>query len=106
MTCRNGCSAQNGPGSNNDFTIGYLPYTAPSLGHSFPALCRARVGSTDVLLGPRPFLPNLRGGWLPFVRLAPSVLRRDPTSPVRACPPCGFQPSRTGLDPIRTETSR
>ena len=37
-----------------------LPHSAPSLGHSFPALCRARVGLTDVFLGPRPFLPNLR----------------------------------------------
>src|SRR5215472_9104920 len=27
-------------------------HTAPSLGHSFPALCRARVGPNDVLLGP------------------------------------------------------
>src|SRR5262245_3430014 len=46
-----------------------LPYTAQSLGHSFPALCRARVGLTDVLLGPRPSLPNLRRGRFPFVRL-------------------------------------
>src|SRR6516162_5672172 len=46
-----------------------LPHTAQSLGHSFPALCRARVGRNDVLLGPRPSLPNLRGGLLPFVRL-------------------------------------
>jgi len=27
-----------------------LPHTAQSLGHSFPALCRARVGLNDVLL--------------------------------------------------------
>src|SRR6516225_8610228 len=46
-----------------------LPHTAQSLGHSYPALCRARVGRNDVLLGPRPSLPNLRGGLLPFVRL-------------------------------------
>src|SRR5215475_8553525 len=46
-----------------------LPHTAQSLGHSFPALCRARVGLTDVLLGPRPSLPILRRGLLPFVRL-------------------------------------
>src|SRR3954464_2443019 len=61
----------------------YFPHTAQSLGHSFPALCRARVGSNDVLLGPRPSLPNLRER-LPFVvrlvhryygvvRLLPSV---------------------------------
>src|SRR5262249_17853356 len=35
-------------------------HTAQSLGHSFPALCRTRVGLNDVLLGPRPSLPNLR----------------------------------------------
>jgi hypothetical protein len=46
-----------------------LPHTAQSLGHWFPALCRARVGSTDVLLGPRPSLPNLRRDDFPFVRL-------------------------------------
>src|ERR1700674_2071544 len=48
---------------------GYLSHTAQSLGHSFPALCRARVGRSDVLLGPRTSLPNLRQEWLPFVRL-------------------------------------
>src|ERR1039458_7359365 len=46
-----------------------LSHTAQSLGHSFPALCRARVGLNDVLLGPRPSLPNLRGRLLFFVRL-------------------------------------
>src|SRR4029077_16885864 len=49
--------------------LGCLSHTAQSLGHSFPALCRARVGSDDVLLGPRPSLPNLRRGSLPFFRL-------------------------------------
>src|ERR1700674_4788315 len=43
--------------------------TAQSLGHSFPALCRARVGPNDVLLGPRPSLPNLRRRLPFFVRL-------------------------------------
>src|SRR6266853_1379236 len=49
--------------------LGCLSHTAQSLGHSFPALCRARVGLNDVLLGPRPSLPNLRRGLLLFVRL-------------------------------------
>src|ERR1700719_448791 len=35
-----------------------LPHTVQSLGHSFPALCRARVGLHDVLLGPRPSSPT------------------------------------------------
>src|ERR1700733_9596517 len=48
--------------------LGYLPHTVQSLGHSFPALCRARVGWHDVLLGPRPSLPGFRRGWLPLVR--------------------------------------
>src|ERR1700694_3119543 len=46
----------------------YLAHTAQSLGHSFPALCRARVGLSDVLLGPRPFLPRLRRGMFLVVR--------------------------------------
>src|SRR5712691_3854684 len=46
-----------------------LTHTTQSLGHSFPALCRARVGLSDVLLGPCPSLPNLRRGLLLFVRL-------------------------------------
>src|ERR1035438_1126378 len=45
-----------------------LTHTVPSLGHSFPALCRARVGRSDVLLGPRPSLPHLRRRLLLFVR--------------------------------------
>src|SRR5262249_1379215 len=44
-------------------------HTIQSLGHSFPALCRASVGLNDVLLGPRPFLPSLRRRSLFFVRL-------------------------------------
>src|SRR6266404_7700850 len=48
--------------------LGCLSHTAQSLGHSFPALSRARVGLSDVLLGPRPFLPCLRRRWLLFVR--------------------------------------
>src|SRR5437899_10586335 len=48
--------------------LGCLLHTAQSLGHSFPALSRARVGLSDVLLGPRPFLPCLRRRWLFFVR--------------------------------------
>src|SRR5918996_816451 len=47
----------------------YFAHTAQSLGHSFPALCRARVGLSDVLLGPHPSLPNLRQGQILFVRL-------------------------------------
>src|SRR5215471_828582 len=46
-----------------------LSHTAQSLGHAFPALCRTRVGLNDVLLGPRPSLPNLRGRQVLVVRL-------------------------------------
>ena len=38
-------------------------HTAQSLGHSFPALGQTRVGLSDVLLGPHPSLPGLRGGF-------------------------------------------
>src|SRR5450755_3672505 len=47
--------------------LSYLPHTAQSLGHWFPALGRARVRSSDVLLGLRPSLPGFRRGSLPFV---------------------------------------
>src|SRR5215813_10679640 len=46
-----------------------LSHTAQSLGHSFSALCRTRVGLNDVLLGPRPSLPRLRRRELFVVRL-------------------------------------
>ena len=83
-----------------------LPHTAQSLGHAFPALCRARVGLNDVLLGPRPSLPSLRRRVAPLCSAGSPVLRRSPTSPERACPPFGFWPSRTGLDPLATKTPR
>jgi hypothetical protein len=47
---------------------GYWSHTAQSLGHWFPALSRARVGRSDVLLSPRPFLPCLRRRLLLVVR--------------------------------------
>ena len=42
----------------------------------------------------------------PDQRAAQRTLRRSPTSPGRTCPHCGFEPSRTGLDPDRAETPR
>src|SRR3954463_2078586 len=55
-------------------------HTAQSLGHSFPALRRARVGFHDVLLGPRPSLPHLRRGLLLFVRQVHSTVTRSDSS--------------------------
>ena len=43
-------------------------HTLQSMGHADPALCRVGVGSSDVLLGPRPSLPGLRRRSLLFVR--------------------------------------
>ena len=83
-----------------------LSHTAQSLGHSFPALCRARVGLSDVLLGPRAFPPQPPPRMAPLCSAGSSVLRRSPTPPERACPPYGFAPSRTGLAPAWTETLR
>src|SRR5437764_14894391 len=37
-----------------------LPHTVQSLGHAFPALCRAHVRLNDVLLSLCPSLPSLR----------------------------------------------
>ena len=82
-----------------------LPHTVQSLGHAFPALCRAHVRLNDVLLSLCPSLPGLRGR-LPLLCSAGSrVLRHSPTSPVRARPPFGLWPSRTGLDQL-TKTCR
>src|SRR5436309_11707744 len=75
-----------------------LSHTAQSLGHSGPALCRARVRLCDVFLGPRPSLPNLRGRLPFFVSAGSSVLWRGPTPLKRACPTFDFASSRTGLD--------
>src|ERR1700730_18173267 len=48
--------------------LGDLSHTTQSLGHSRPALSRVNVGLSDVLLGPRPFLPCLRRRMFFFVR--------------------------------------
>src|SRR5262245_62491264 len=63
------CNAQMVEQSSEPFMLPfscYLPHTVQSLGHAFPALCRAHVRLNDVLLGLRPSLPRLRGR-SPFV---------------------------------------
>src|SRR5262249_41809090 len=58
------CNVQMVEQSGEPFMLPSLcgfPHTGQSLGHAFPALCRASVGLNDVLLGLRPSLPNLRG---------------------------------------------
>src|SRR5713101_8461056 len=44
-----------------------LPYALQPLGHGFPALYPARAVLTRIPLGPRPWLPRLRGGSLRVV---------------------------------------
>src|SRR5260370_3117673 len=73
--------------------LGYLPHTVQSLGHSFPALCRARVGLRDVLLGPRPSLPGFRRELLPLVR--PVHRCRVGGGALARCPPSAAQTART-----------
>src|SRR6201993_5369469 len=46
-----------------------------------------------------PFPPQPPPRLAPLCSIGSQVLRHSPTSPVRACPPFGFWPSRTGLDP-------
>src|SRR5260370_15955034 len=48
--------------------LGSSLHTANPLGPPCPALCRASVELSDVLLGPRPSLPYLRRGLPLFVR--------------------------------------
>src|SRR3982751_2714822 len=52
-------------------------HTAQSLGHSFPALRRARVGFHDVLLGPRPSLISAEDCSSLFDRFTGTVTRSD-----------------------------
>ena len=57
--------------SREPFLLPFLrcsAHTAQSLGHPFPALCRAGVGLCVVLLGPLPSLHHLRRGLPLFVR--------------------------------------
>ena len=62
----------------------------PSLGHVFPALCRAHVRLNDALLRLRPSLPSLRGRLPFFVSAGSQLLRHSPSSPERSCPPFGL----------------
>src|SRR5450631_40452 len=63
----------------------YLAHTAQSLGHSFPALRRARVGLSDALLGPRPSLPaSVEEGSSLFDRFTGTTARSDSSG---ACQP-------------------
>jgi len=55
------------------------------------------VGTTITDRPPHRALPSLRR-WLPPCSAGSQVLLHSPTSPTRACPPCGSWPSRTGLD--------
>jgi len=72
-----------------------LTHTAQSLGHPFPALCRASVGRSDVLLGPRPSLPYLRRGLSLVVRQVHryyGAVRLLCNVPVRCTAICLFGP--------------
>src|ERR1700689_1438272 len=74
-----------------------LPHTVQSLGHTFPALCRAHViERCSPQSVPFPSRPPPRVA--PPCSVGSSVLRHSPTSPARSCPPFGLWPSRTGLD--------
>ena len=86
-----------------------MPHTVQSLGHAFPALCRAHVGLNDVLLSLCPSLPGLRGK-LPFlvrlvhryygtVRLLLYVHVRRSVYGLRG-PVLFFRPRRTGDLPV------
>src|SRR5215469_12640919 len=62
---------------------GCISHTIQSLEHSFPALCRARVGLNDVLLGRRPFLPNPLSSVLRRSGKLGELLRDEILTPLR-----------------------
>jgi hypothetical protein len=71
-------------------------HTVQSLGHAFPTLCQEHV--TDRCSpSSAPFPPPPPQEVALPCSAGSQVLRRSPTSPARACPSCGFGPSRTGL---------
>ena len=74
-----------------------LSHTAQSLGHAFPALCRAHVWIERCSPWSAPFPPQPPPKVALLCSAGSQVLRRSPTSPERACPPFGLWPSRTGL---------
>jgi len=52
---------------------------------------------------PAPFSPQTPPKIALLCSSGSSIVWRGPTPPERACPPCGFAPSRTGLVPLRAE---
>jgi hypothetical protein len=50
---------------------------------------------------PAPFSPQAPPKIALLCSSGSSIVWRGPTPPERACPPCGFGPSRTGLVPLR-----
>src|SRR3954451_20885454 len=85
-------------------TLRCLAHTVQPLGHSCPALSRARVGSNDVLLGPCPSLPRPPPKENLLCSAGSQVLWRGPTPPARTCPAFDCASSRTGLALDRSQT--
>src|SRR6185437_3202694 len=81
-----------------------LAHTTQSLGHSFPALCRASARFHDVLLGHRPSLRRLRDRCPHRCCSTPSqVLCRCSTPRQRTCPDYAFGfPGRSVAGWLRT----
>jgi hypothetical protein len=82
---------------------GCYSHTAQSLGHSLPRSVSGECGVERCSPWPAPFSPQAPPKIALLCSSGSSILRRGPTPPERACPPCGFGPSRTGLVPLRAE---
>ena len=76
-------------------------HSAQSMGHAFPrsvsGLCQIERCSP----WPAPFSPQAPPKIALLCSSGSSIVWRGPTPPERACPPCGFGPSQTGLVPLR-----
>jgi len=82
---------------------GCYSHIAQSLGHSLPRSVSGECGVERCSPWPAPFSPQAPPKIALLCSSGSSILRRGPTSPERACPPCGFGPSRTGPVPLRAE---
>src|SRR5208282_5682453 len=95
-----------------------FPHTAPTLegwrevlllahrsilGTLYPRTVSSECWTERCSPWPAPFSPQAPPKIALLCSSGSAILGRGPTPPERACPPCGFAPSRTGLAPLRAE---
>ena len=78
-------------------------HTAQSLGHSLPRSVSGECEVERCSPWPAPFSPQAPPKIALLCSSGSSIVWRGPIPLERACPPCGFGPSRTVLVPLRAE---